>query len=120
MALLACGQKDPGASAPATAETPAEVAAEQPAPPAEEPAATPAPATRFEPVEVARFDEPWAMTFLPDGRLLVTEKGGAIKLMSEGGKLGEVTGAPRVDHGGQAAWVTSCSIRASTRTGSSI
>ena len=25
--------------------------------------------------KIAQFEEPWAMTFLPDGRLLVTEKG---------------------------------------------
>ena len=30
---------------------------------------------------VAEFHEPWAMTFLPDGRLLVTEKKGALKLL---------------------------------------
>ena len=30
----------------------------------------------FKSTEVARFKEPWAMTFLPDGRLLVTEKTG--------------------------------------------
>ena len=29
---------------------------------------------------VAKFNEPWAMTFLPDGRLLVTEKKGALKV----------------------------------------
>ena len=28
--------------------------------------------------QVTRFDEPWAMTFLPDGRLLVTEKPGQL------------------------------------------
>ena len=37
---------------------------------ADAPPASPAP---FKAEEVARFDEPWAMTFLPDGRLLVTE-----------------------------------------------
>lgn len=59
------------------------------------------PAAGFKPVEVARFDEPWAMAFLPDGKLLVTEKRGAVKLMSRDGKVGTVTGAPRVDYGGQ-------------------
>ena len=59
------------------------------------------PAAGFKSVEVARFDEPWAMAFLPDGRLLVTEKRGAVKLMSRDGKVGTVTGAPRVDYGGQ-------------------
>jgi glucose/arabinose dehydrogenase len=59
------------------------------------------PAAGFKPVELARFDEPWAMAFLPDGRLLVTEKRGAIKLMSRDGKVGTVTGGPRVDYGGQ-------------------
>ncbi|GMA42380.1 hypothetical protein GCM10025883_44250 [Mobilicoccus caccae] len=28
--------------------------------------------------EVATLDSPWAMTFLPDGRGLVTEKGGRL------------------------------------------
>jgi len=30
---------------------------------------------------LAEFDRPWAMTFLPDGRLLVTEKGGRLWLL---------------------------------------
>lgn len=34
----------------------------------------------FNVTEIAKFNEPWAMTFLPDGRLLVTEKKGALKL----------------------------------------
>jgi glucose/arabinose dehydrogenase len=109
--LFGCGQKEPRASAPgAAAEPTAEAAAEQPGDPAAPTAGAAAnaaasaggePVTGFDPVEVARFDEPWAMAFLADGRLLVTEKRGAVKLMSEGGKVGEVTGAPRVDHGGQ-------------------
>jgi len=51
--------------------------------------------------EVAEFDEPWAMTFLPDGRLLITERRGALKLHKIGGATGSVTGVPRVDYGGQ-------------------
>jgi glucose/arabinose dehydrogenase len=51
---------------------------------------------------VAQFAEPWAMTFLPDGRLLVTEKKGALKLLSvETGKAGDITGVPRIAYGGQ-------------------
>ncbi|HEY8508074.1 MAG TPA: PQQ-dependent sugar dehydrogenase, partial [Steroidobacteraceae bacterium] len=55
----------------------------------------------FVATEVARFDEPWAMTFLPDGRLLVTEKRGALKLHTIGGATGEITGVPKVSYGGQ-------------------
>ena len=51
---------------------------------------------------IAVFDEPWAMAFLPDGRLLVTEKKGRLKLVDvESGATGEVTGVPTVDYGGQ-------------------
>jgi glucose/arabinose dehydrogenase len=51
---------------------------------------------------VAQFDEPWAMTFLPDGRLLVSEKSGALKLLSVASRqAGDVTGIPKVAHGGQ-------------------
>ncbi len=52
--------------------------------------------------EIARFDQPWAMTFLPgDGRLLVTEKGGTLNLLKPGGKSFRVAGVPQVDAGGQ-------------------
>lgn len=51
---------------------------------------------------VATFDEPWAMTFLPDGRLLVTEKEGRLLVVTQGGeKSSPVTGVPEVDYGGQ-------------------
>ncbi len=50
---------------------------------------------------MGKFDEPWAMTFLPDGRLLVTEKKGALKVHTIGGATGNVTGVPTVAYGGQ-------------------
>src|SRR5687767_2196351 len=57
----------------------------------------------FEVREIARFDEPWAMTFLPGGdRALITEKRGRLKLLwSDSGRVGDVAGAPSVDYGGQ-------------------
>ncbi len=51
--------------------------------------------------EVAKFKEPWAMTFLPDGRLLVTEKKGALKLLGVEGRVGSISGVPTVSYGGQ-------------------
>ena len=67
---------------------------------AAEPAA--ADARPFTATEVAKFDEPWAMAFLPDGRLLVTEKKGALKLVDVAtGKAGDIGGVPDVDYGGQ-------------------
>lgn len=51
---------------------------------------------------VAQFREPWAMVFLPDGRLLVTEKKGALKLVDVStGKAGDISGVPKVAYGGQ-------------------
>lgn len=51
---------------------------------------------------IARFDRPWAMTFLPDGRLLVTEKIGRLWLFNPAtGQRGEVMGVPPVAYGGQ-------------------
>lgn len=56
----------------------------------------------FETTEVADFDEPWALEFLPDGRLLVTEKSGEIRLFDpDSGAIGDVTGVPEVAYQGQ-------------------
>jgi glucose/arabinose dehydrogenase len=41
------------------------------------------------------------MTFLPDGRLLVTEKKGALKILNKDGTIGTITGTPQVAYGGQ-------------------
>ena len=60
----------------------------------------------FQSTEMAQFNEPWAMTFLPDGRLLVSEKKGALKLVALGAtpadnKIGDISGVPAVAYGGQ-------------------
>jgi glucose/arabinose dehydrogenase len=51
---------------------------------------------------VASFDEPWALAFLPDGRMLVTEKKGRLLIVTqEGQKSRPIGGLPDVDYGGQ-------------------
>lgn len=62
----------------------------------------PSAALPFKVTEVAKFNQPWAMTFLPDGRLLVTEKQGALKLYTIGGATQDISGVPRVVSEGQA------------------
>jgi len=56
----------------------------------------------FSVTEVAQFDAPWAMTFLPDGRLLVTEMAGTLRLHDlASGNTGTISGVPEVAHAGQ-------------------
>jgi glucose/arabinose dehydrogenase len=55
----------------------------------------------FQVEAVATFAEPWAMTFLPGGDLLVTEKRGALKLRRADGRTLDVAGVPQVSYGGQ-------------------
>lgn len=51
---------------------------------------------------IADFDSPWAMTFLPDGRALVTEKAGEMILFDpKNGTKIPVSGIPAVDSAGQ-------------------
>jgi aldose sugar dehydrogenase len=66
---------------------------------------TPTPAAGalpFTVTPVADFESPWAMTFLPDGRMLVTEKAGTLLLVSADGRTKTpVTGTPAVMSQGQ-------------------
>lgn len=57
--------------------------------------------TRLDARPVAAFSEPWAMTFLPGGEMLVTEKPGRLMLVTQEGSKTEVSGVPAVDYGGQ-------------------
>ena len=50
---------------------------------------------------IGQFDAPFAMAFLPDGRLLVTEKAGRVKLRAVDGRVADVGGVPTVATGGQ-------------------
>ncbi len=51
--------------------------------------------------ELGTFEAPWAMTVLPEGQLLVTEKAGKLKLRSADGAVAEVPLPFTVDFGGQ-------------------
>ncbi|MDX5948927.1 MAG: PQQ-dependent sugar dehydrogenase [Zymomonas mobilis subsp. pomaceae] len=51
--------------------------------------------------ELAKFAHPTAMSFLPDGRLLVTEKSGEIKLWHPDNQIGIIRNLPAVSDAGQ-------------------
>lgn len=96
-ALAACGD---GGSSPSPAPTPAPSPAPTP-PPTPTPSPPPGP-TALQRTPVATFDNPWAMTFLPDGRLLVTEKPGRLRIVTQTGTVSlAVAGVPAVVYAGQ-------------------
>ena len=101
--LAGCGGSDGdgGGSAGPVTVTPAPTPTPSPSP---SPTATPTPAPTTAAVTrspVASFDNPWAMTFLPDGRLLVSEKPGKLWLVTQTGAKTQVSGVPAVFYGGQ-------------------
>lgn len=55
----------------------------------------------FTVTQVADFDMPWALAFLPDGRMLVTEQRGQLLLHTPGGSSVAIRGVPEVAFGGQ-------------------
>ncbi|PZU10264.1 PQQ-dependent sugar dehydrogenase [Sphingomonas sp.] len=62
----------------------------------------PAATQPFAVTEIATLRVPWKIAFLPDGRLLVTEKVGGLQIVTQKGEKTEVTGVPPVLFKGQA------------------
>jgi glucose/arabinose dehydrogenase len=54
----------------------------------------PDPGLPFTMTQVASFDLPWRIAFLPDGRMLITEKVGRVNLVTPQGVATELTGIP--------------------------
>ena len=55
------------------------------------------------------LSDPWSVKALPDGRLLITEKGGNLRIVSEDGTLSDkITGLPKVNSGGQGGLLDVC------------
>lgn len=61
----------------------------------------PTPSPPFKLTKVAQFELPWRIAFLPDGRMLVTEKTGKLFLATPSGHKLEVTGVPPVLYASQ-------------------
>jgi glucose/arabinose dehydrogenase len=58
-------------------------------------------AVPFTMTQVATFNLPWRIAFLPDGRMLITEKGGALWLVTQQGEKSPVANIPAVEAHGQ-------------------
>ncbi len=61
----------------------------------------PDPDLPFNITQVASFDLPWRIAFLPDGRMLVTEKVGRIQVVTPQGAKTELAGVPTSYYQGQ-------------------
>lgn len=119
LVLAACAPTDPATGQTATDTTgarsgsvssgapvqtdPPNVPANQPAFPGQTRAPEVRTRTAVVATEIARgLEHPWAIAFLPDGRMLVTERPGRLRIVTAEGEISSpVGGVPRVDAGGQ-------------------
>ncbi len=101
------GESFQAPAAPSAGDTPAESQAPntdyKPLLPNQTRAPQPSQKTEVEVASVVKgLASPWALEFLPDGRMIVTEKAGKIRIVAKDGKVGEpVAGVPKVDARGQ-------------------
>ena len=92
LVLSACGGDDGDAPAPVATASPTPTPLPSPSPTA---TPTPTPVTAaVTRTAVATFSNPWAMVFLPDGRLLVTERGGNLRVATLAGSGAAAVSAP--------------------------
>jgi glucose/arabinose dehydrogenase len=97
-ALLAASTACTGEEAQNPAPTPAPGASPSPSP-----SSSPSPTGGFATTAVAQFDSPWAIAFLPDARLLVTQKDGQMLLVSADGRQRRTIATLPVSSAGQGA-----------------
>lgn len=90
-ALTACDRN------PTAAARPAAVRAE----PVNYGNAQPSAAKPFKTETIASFDDPWALTFVADDRMLLTEKPGRMWIVTRTGRKTPVSGVPAVHYEGQ-------------------
>jgi glucose/arabinose dehydrogenase len=61
---------------------------------------------------VEGLDHPWSLAFLPDGRMLVTERPGRLNLIDRDLKRSPIQGVPRVYASGQGSSTSHTPVRA--------
>lgn len=90
--LLGCHAAPPSPTSTTAAELP---------PPVNYGSSQPTKVKPFTATTIATFDSPWALAFLPDQRMLVTEMPGRLWLTTGTGQKTEIGGVPKVHFEGQ-------------------
>lgn len=106
LTILACacdGRAEPRSAGQAEETRPPEASGQTPAFPGQTRAPRLATDSRFQVVTVARgLESPWGLAFLPDGRMLVTERPGRMRIVTAAGAVSPpLQGVPKVETGGQ-------------------